>query len=107
MHTSNPRLRERVRVRARARVWYGRLYNCASVSTLVHRGVYGCPDAHTHTRIKILKSAIFILEMYIASFYYTGNEISNPQFSIDFNEILTLIRIKPHTSLVKISANFV
>jgi hypothetical protein len=23
----------------------------ASVSTLVHRGVYGCPDAHTHTRI--------------------------------------------------------
>jgi hypothetical protein len=39
-------------VRARARVWYGRLYNCASVSTLVHRGVYGCPDAHTHTRIR-------------------------------------------------------
>ena len=52
MHISNPCLRERVRVRVRA----GVCVLCpsvqrASVSTLVHRGVYGCPDAHTHTRI--------------------------------------------------------
>jgi hypothetical protein len=35
----------------RARVWYAHLYKCASVSTLVHRVVYGCLDAHAHTHI--------------------------------------------------------
>ena len=37
---------------ARAGVVWPSVYKCASVSTLVHRGVYGCPDAHTHTRIR-------------------------------------------------------
>jgi hypothetical protein len=40
---------EHLRVRARLRASYGHLYKRASVSTLVHPGVKGCPDPHTQS----------------------------------------------------------